>query len=218
MAARVTTARPDFRLSSSGYAELARMEGNVPYVYDDLRLGPLRPLTSYAEARGTPTIGLGVAIQSEADRQKYAVYLTRSATPAELELINRTKLAEFEHSLNAKLAGAALTQGMFDALFSLMWNAGPNNSALRQAIEAVRAGNYAAAQQAIASGPTTSKGRVLEVLVRRRAKEAQMFAAEVAAEASEAVAGVQKNPWPYLAAVGLVTGAAFLTVRLLAAR
>lgn len=209
-----TSAGPEFHLSPAGYAVLARLEGNIPYVYDDLRVGPLRPLTSYAEARGTPTIGLGVAIQSEADRQKYAVFLTRRATPAELEAINRTRLAEFEQKLSARLAGARLTQGMFDALFLLMWNTGAGGAALNRAIAALKLGDYAAAQQAIATGPVTSRGQVLEALVRRRALEAQMFAESVEATAEKVAGTIKKNPWPYLGAVGVIAALTFAAARI----
>lgn len=211
------SAPAQFRLSKQGYAELLRTEANLPFIYDDLRTGPARPLNSYDEANGTPTMGIGVAIQGEEARQKYAKYLGRQIPADELEEINRLKLAEFEGYLNRKLAGAKFSQAMFDALFSLMWNTGPNSGAVNAATAAVQRGDYAAAQQAIANGPTTSKGKVLEGLVQRRAREAARFAAEglsdfvqMSAAAGEAV---KRNPIPYIFGATLIAGTTFFLTR-----
>jgi GH24 family phage-related lysozyme (muramidase) len=150
-------ANPQLHLSKQGYAELLRTEANLPFIYDDLRTGAARPLNTYEEARGTPTMGIGVAIQGEAARQQYAKYLGKQIPAAELEEINRLKLAEFEANLNKKLVGAKLSQAMYDALFSLMWNTGPNSSWVKNATNAVKAGDYAAAQQTIANAPLRRK-------------------------------------------------------------
>jgi GH24 family phage-related lysozyme (muramidase) len=217
--AAAAPANPQFHLSKKGYDELVRTEANVPFIYDDLRTGALRPLNSYEEARGTPTMGIGVAIQGEAARQQYAKYLGKQIPAAELEQINRLKLAEFENSLNRKLVGARLSQAMFDALFSLAWNTGPNSYSVNSATEAVRRGDYAAAQKAIASGPVTSKGQVIQGLVTRRAREAALFAEEglenFVAAAQQAAGAVSKNPLPFIAGALMVAGTTFfLTKRL----
>lgn len=198
-----------YHLSPEGYAALAKEEGNIAFIYDDLRTGPLRPLRSYDEARGTPTIGLGVAIQSAADRAKYAVYLTRQATPDELLAINSAKLAEMEAHLNKRLDGILLTQPMFDALFSFQWNVGPYSKHLLKAIDALRVGDYAAAQQAIADGPKTSKGITLPALAARRMREAAIFAREGLAAAAPAVV----DGLPMLLSVAAVAVGTFFLVR-----
>ena len=82
--AAAAPATPKFHLSKRGYDELVRAEANVDFIYDDLRTGALRPLNAYEEARGTPTMGIGVAIQSEAARQQYAKYLVSASPPRSL--------------------------------------------------------------------------------------------------------------------------------------
>jgi GH24 family phage-related lysozyme (muramidase) len=203
----------NYHLSSEGYAELAKAEGNIPFIYDDLRTGALKPLRSYEGIRGTPTIGLGVAIQSAADREKYAVFLTRNATPEELRKINDAKLAEFEAHLNRRLDGIALTQPMFDALFSFQWNVGPYSKHIVQAVEALRAGDYAAAQQVIANGPKTSKGILLPALAARRLKEAALFAREGLTAKAHAAVDTAANSLPMLISVFAVSVGTFFLVR-----
>jgi GH24 family phage-related lysozyme (muramidase) len=201
-----------------------RAEANVPFIYDDLRKGPLRPLSTYEEANGTPTMGIGVAIQGAAARQQYAKYLGKQIPPDELEQINRLKLSQFEGYLNKHLVGARLSQAMYDALFSLMWNTGPNSSAILKATDAIRRGDYQAAQHEIANGPITSKGRVLDTLVRRRAEEAARFAEEgldrfrdAAAAlpelAKQAALDFNKSPIPYIIGVVLIAGTTFFFTR-----
>ena len=209
-----------FRLSARGYADLLRAEANIPFIYDDLRTGPLRPLNAYEEANGTPTIGIGVAIQGEAARQQFARYLGQKIPPDELEKINRIKLNEFESSLNRKLVGAKLSQAMFDALFSLSWNTGQNSASVIRATDAIKRGDYAAAQQAIATGPITSKGRVLDTLVRRRATEAARFAEEgldnfrdLAETAMASVSKAKQNPIFFALGISLIAGTTFLFTR-----
>jgi GH24 family phage-related lysozyme (muramidase) len=208
---------PSYHLSKRGYDDLTKTEANIPFIYDDKHSGPVSPLNSYAEARGTPTIGVGVAIQTEAARQQFEQYLGTRVPPDVLEQINRAKITEFEAKLNQKLTGVNLSQAMYDALFSLMWNAGPGNGALNRAIDAIRRGDYAAAQQEIANGPVTSKGELMEGLVRRRAAEARRFAEEGLSDfqgmASEAAEVVKRNPIPFLMSVAVVAGTAFFLVR-----
>lgn len=208
---------PSFKLSAAGYQSLLKEEGNIPFIYDDLRTGPLKPLTSYDQARGTPTIGLGVAIQGEAMRQEFAPFLSRRATPEELERINSSKIAKFERDVNGQLGDAHLSQAMYDALFSLAWNTGPFSRSVKATIEAIKRGDYAAAQQAIASGPTTSKGMVIQTLVKRRAREAAAFAAEglsgFQAAGRQLLTDMQASPLPYLVGVGVLATATFLLVR-----
>jgi GH24 family phage-related lysozyme (muramidase) len=210
-------ANPQLHLSKQGYAELLRTEANLPFIYDDLRTGAARPLNTYEEARGTPTMGIGVAIQGEAARQQYAKYLGKQIPAAELEEINRLKLAEFEANLNKKLVGAKLSQAMYDALFSLMWNTGPNSSWVKNATNAVKAGDYAAAQQTIANGPVTSKGQLVSGLVTRRAREAAMFASEGLTDfvsmTRSAADVATRNPIPFVLAALTVSGTTFFLVR-----
>jgi GH24 family phage-related lysozyme (muramidase) len=214
-----TSATPNYRLSSAGYKEVLKTEGNIPYVYDDQRTGPLRPLRSYDEAIGTPTIGIGVAINSPERRKQFEVFLTRQATPEELETINRVKLDEYMRSLNKRLGPVKISQSMYDALFSLYWN---SYSGAYPVIEAVKRGDYEGAVQAIKNGPKTARqadgsSKYSEGLARRRMNEAALFAKEGLKDfvvmGEEAAESVRRNPVPYLFGVTLVAGTTFFLTR-----
>jgi len=173
MAAAEVLAPAKFKLSKRGYDDLVHHEGNRLAVYDD-KTG--KPINSYEEARGYPTIGLGIQIDTPEEREKFRPYLGgRKADPALIEAANRENIARFENDLNRKLAGAKLTQSMFDALFSLAWNTGAARQCVKNAISAILAEDYPAAQAAIATGPQSSKGVKLAGLVKRRGAEALRF-------------------------------------------
>ena len=88
---------------------------------------------------------------------------------------------------------------------------------MKNATNAVKAGDYAAAQQVIANGPITSKGQLVSGLVTRRAREAAMFAAEgltgFASLTREAAEAATRNPLPFLTGALLVSGTTFVLVR-----
>lgn len=163
-----------YRLSSSGYADLLRTEGNRRAVYDDYTSGPIN---SYEEARGTPTIGLGLAIQSAADREKFRPYLGGVKAPQEfIDAENQRKIGYFERALNSMLGSAKVTEAMFDALFSLAWNAGEGSYAVKNAVAAILRRDYKGAQKAIAEGPTHGVGKgYMPELAARRQREAAAF-------------------------------------------
>lgn len=164
-----------FRLSRAGLERLMKHEGNVLHVYDDRVMGS-KP-ASYKDVKGFPTIGMGILIDTDEERKKFEPYLNGVDAPASLiDNENKKKIATFEGTLNRKLgANAKLTQSMYDALFSMYWNT-PRFT--EPVIDAVRKGDYAGAQAAIANGPTTSKGEVVQGLVARRKAEAELFGAE----------------------------------------
>ena len=60
-------------VSPAGLELIMKEEGFRPFVYDDLNSKV--PLASYESSRGTPTIGVGHAIQSGPDRQRFRKYL-----------------------------------------------------------------------------------------------------------------------------------------------
>ena len=165
-----------FRLSSQGYRDLAALEGNIRYVYDD-RTG--KPLSSYESAVGFPTIGLGVLIDTPEKREMFRPYLNGvQASASFIDQVNQSLITKWEDTLNAALSGAKLTQSMFDALFSLAWNTGVNSKWVQSVIANIRVGDYGSAALAIANGPITSGGSVIAGLVTRRAKEAARFVAD----------------------------------------
>lgn len=165
------------RISSDGYQELLRTEGNRLAIYDD-KTG--QPINAYEDSVGTPTIGLGLAIQNAADREKYRPYLGgRKADQGFIDSENKKKIASFEGQLNGMLGSSLVTQAMFDALFSLAWNTGPGSTSVKNTVAAILRKDYAAAQQAIANGPTRGVGiGYMPALAARRAKEAAAFMAQ----------------------------------------
>lgn len=219
-----------YKLSDAGYKNLLKEEGNRLAVYDD---ATGKPIPSYEAAKGYPTIGLGILI-TDALKDKFRPYLNGAkASPEFMDGENKKKIAEFENSLNKKLGGVALTGSMFDALFSLAWNTGTNSKTVNKVIALAKEKKYKEAADAIANGPQTSKGKKLDVLVKRRAKEAQHFLAEgfeaVAKKVEEAsdVArkvyrkyGVFDDPmtWIYIATAITIGGLAFKRHRLRSGR
>lgn len=166
-----------YRLSYEGQYHLLQTENNIPYVYDDKRKKGDPPLARYEDARGYPTIGLGIRIDTEEEREAFRPYLNgRSASEDFIASWNAKIIGQFESDLNRKLGLAELNPNQFDALFSLAWNTGVNSDVVAAVISACKKGDYAAAVDAIEHGPVTSKGEVLPGLVKRRAEEAALFA------------------------------------------
>lgn len=171
-----------YKLSPAGLEDLKKMEGVRYAVYDD-KTG--KPINSYEEAGGTPTIGMGLAIQDAAAREKYRPYLGGKKAPQNvMDEANRQKVAEFEAALNKKLGTARLTQSMFDAIFHFAWNVGTNSKHVAKIVAAVTKTDdkgkpkpdYEAAKTAIAEGPKSGVGiGYMEALAKRRAKEAELF-------------------------------------------
>lgn len=77
-------------------------------------------------------------------------------------------------SFRAKIK-VEITQSMWDALVSHAFNTGPNAKSVAAAISAINAQAWEEAARALANGPTTSKGKTLAGLVKRRAAEAAWF-------------------------------------------
>lgn len=174
-----------YKLSAKGLEELKKMEGVRYAVYDD-KTG--KPINSYEQAGGTPTIGMGLAILSAADREKYRPYLGGNKAPqAVIDEANRQKVAQFEAILNQKIGNVRLTPAMFDAIFHFSWNVGTGSRHVTKIVESLSEKDekgkskpdYEGAKTAIANGPTHGVGiGYIEALAKRRAKEAQLFLSE----------------------------------------
>lgn len=171
-----------FKLSQIGRDTLKSHEGIVPYVYDDKRGARYKP-TSWSDFQGYPTIGMGRLIQPS-EFARFTPYLNGNRmSDSDLAVLIEDTIRPRETQLNKLVGDAPITQSMFDALFSLMYNTGAGNSSFKAAIRALTqrdekgnwAPDYVAAQAAIANGPVTSKGQVLAGLVRRRKEEALRF-------------------------------------------
>lgn len=173
------------KLSDAGLEELRRTEGVRGQVYDD---ATGKTVASFEEVKGYPTIALGRLIRPE-ERARFARYLggREKLAGEELVAVVRETIEPRERQLTSLLTSPA-TQGQFDALFSLAFNTGFGNRSFKAAVAAHNAGDHAAAARAIAAGPTTSKGRTLTGLVKRRAREAAAYAAAAGRAAGAAVA------------------------------
>ena len=155
--------------------ELKKHEGVRSQVYDDITS---KPVASYAEVKGAPTIALGKKIQ-EHERETFKQYLKgKSQLVGEaLNSVIRDTIMPREKKL-AGLIKVPVTQSMFDAIFSLAFNTGFGHKSFKDALAKLNAGDYKGAQAAIASGPQSSKGKKLPGLVKRRAFVAELFMRE----------------------------------------
>ena len=208
-----------YRLSDSGLSELKRVEGVRYAVYDD-KTG--KPINSYEEAGGTPTIGMGLAIQNAEDREKYRPYLGNRKAPADvIDAANKQKVAQFESRVNSLLGPVALTQSMFDAIFHFAWNVGTNSSYLKKVAAALQEtdakgkikSNYTAAQKAIADGPKTGVGiGYMPQLAQRRANEAALFMSQ-GLPSGFSIDRVLRSPFFYVGILGFVGGVLAVGVR-----
>lgn len=151
---------------------LMQTEGYRDQVYDDATGGIVG---SYAEVSGYPTIGVGHYITAD-QRDRFAPYLRGGPrmSQSEVTALFREDVSRFENEIRPRIT-QPFTQSMWDSLISLAYNTGSNSSSVKSAVSAINNLDYAAAQRAIASGPTTSKGRTVAGLVKRRAEEAAWF-------------------------------------------
>jgi len=160
------------KIDKKGLQELIKTEGYRDQVYDD-RTG--KKVSAYSLVQGYPTIGVGHLIK-DSEKDKYAKYLLggKKMSKSEVMSLLSTDVERFEKSMRPKIK-EPLTQSMWNALVSLAFNAGAGSYAVRNAITAINLKDYDGAAKAIMNGPTTSKGRTLEGLVKRRRAEAMMF-------------------------------------------
>jgi GH24 family phage-related lysozyme (muramidase) len=97
-------------------------------------------------------------------------------TQEEIQKLLLEDLASRIRSLNNRLK-AEVTQNMFDALLSMMFNTGEGNSFFKKAVSLTNQKKYQEAANMISSGPVTSKGKVFAGLVRRRKNESDTYIA-----------------------------------------
>ena len=159
----VTTGSADFQrpgdmtISRDGLKALIRAEGARYVVYDDSNG---KPIASYAEAQGYPTIGVGHLIKTN-ERDKFAPFLkgVGQMDDNQVQKLLMEDLGPRIRALNNMLK-VEVTQDHFDALLSMMFNTGAGNRFFKRAIELTNQKKYDEAAQTIRSGPTTSKGKV----------------------------------------------------------
>ena len=199
-------------VSDYALAELRRMEGAIPYVYDDQggKYPPAR-VTSFNAVKGYPTIGVGHRIYPS-EQARFAAYLA-GGSDLPVEQINALLREDIEarvaKTLRPKIQ-RAISQSMWVALVLQAFNTGPNTNALSRTVDAINVGDYDAAADALASGATTSKGKTLEGLVRRRQAEVQLFLQGL----EEEVAELATQPWVWAVAGGITLVSVLALVKL----
>ncbi len=163
-------------ISSWALDNLIDLEGSIPYVYDDGDgTWPKKRISSFSTI-GYPTIGVGHRIYPN-EQERFRPYLAggRDLSDSEIESLLRDDVEKRAAApLRAKIT-APLTQSMWDAIVTQAFNTGPNTSTLSKVIALVNSGDWTGAQTALANAPVTSKGKVLDALVKRRAYEASLF-------------------------------------------
>jgi lysozyme len=163
------------KISPTFFAHLKKTEAIRKIVYDD---ATGKEVASYAEVKGAPTIAVGKKIQPH-EQNTFKKHLKGGTKldGAALETVIQETITPREAFLTKKLT-VPVTQGMFDALFSFMYNTGEYAKTFKNVLAKVNAGDYKGAHEAIAKGPTTSGGKTMSGLVKRRAHEAELFASE----------------------------------------
>lgn len=172
-----------YTLSAAGLNFLKEVEGNIPYIYDDKTK---KRVMRWADVRGYPTVGLGVKIEQQ-DRPRFEKWLGKTIPQEELDRINEEKIEVYTDILNKKIREAGINDAAspvrlhpsaVDVLYSYAWNTGLFSNWLSTLLELYAAKDRDGAVAHIQRGPTTSKGKVLEGLVKRRNREASILAAE----------------------------------------
>lgn len=181
--APVTDAWTPYTLSVAGLNFLKEVEGNIPYIYDDKTK---KRVLRWSDVRGYPTVGLGVKIEQQ-DRPRFERWLGKTIPQESLDQINKEKIEVYTDILNKKIRDAGISdaaafvrlhQSAVDVLFSYAWNTGLYSNWLSTLLDLYAAKDRDGAVAHIQSGPTTSKGKVLEGLVKRRNREAAIIASE----------------------------------------
>lgn len=122
--------------------------------------------TPYNDGFGFMTIGYGHRIKAN---ERF----TRLSESEALQLLSNDVI--WAQSAVNNLVQVPLTQSMFDALTSLVFNWGEPNFRSSQLLQKLNAGDYHGAAQRLSEHPITSAGQVAPGLVRRRREESTMF-------------------------------------------
>ena len=160
------------RFSKKGREELIKSEGVRKQVYDDWTG---RIVSSYSQVTGFPTIGVGHLI-NEDEKNKWKKYFKggKELTSLQIDQLLKKDILRFTKPLNKELK-APVTQQMYDALVSYSFNVGNNSSWRRKIINKINEKDYNGAAEIMGMYPTTSRGEVMSGLVKRRAKERDLF-------------------------------------------
>ena len=160
------------KISKHGREELIKSEGVRKQVYDDWTGGIV---SSYSSVTGFPTIGVGHLIKDD-ERNKYQSYMKggKELTSLQVDQLLKKDIKRFTKPLNDELK-EPVTQQRYDALVSYSFNVGNNSSWRRKIINKINEKDYDGAAEIMGLYPNTSKGNVLTGLIKRRAKERDLF-------------------------------------------
>ena len=181
------TAKQEFK-SASQYEDISREiqifikggEGYRSQIYDD---DGGAPISSYDQAKGTPTIGIGHAIFS-GERSKYKDYLvggTKKMGKNEALELFRRDVAKHTKLFKSQLK-APITHNMFVALASYCFNTGPGglnkykDSKGVSITQLINSKRYNDAARVISLQPRTGKNiGYMAGLEKRRHEESKLF-------------------------------------------
>lgn len=123
-------------------------------------------LTRYIDQGGYPTIGWGHKLRGGENYQ--------TIDQATADQLLQNDLASAVNAVNS-LVRVPLTQAMFDALVSYVFNWGIGNFQASSTLKYLNAGDYSRTANRIKEWPITTSGQVSNGLIRRRGDEAALF-------------------------------------------
>ena len=160
------------KTTDRGVKFIAKHEGAVKqsglhWMYDD---ATGKPVDSYEECKGFPTIGYGHLVTE--DEQSQGLYLEGIDEAGALELLSGD-LTAAEDIVN-KLVVVELNEDQFDALVDFTFNVGGGNLKSSTLLKFLNQGNFDAVPEQMLRW-NKSKGKVMEGLNRRRTDEGELF-------------------------------------------
>jgi RHS repeat-associated protein len=168
----------DTNTSQAGIEFIMQVEGLELQLYNDGN-NPLTESENYYDTtgigKGNCTIGYGYLIHAgpcNGDPTELP-YVNGISELQARELLMMIVNASEEHIRS--LVDVKLTQHMFDALVSLVYNWGDKNFAASAKLTMLNGGNYVGMAQDLLRGPITANGVISPGLVRRRELELRIF-------------------------------------------
>lgn len=155
-------------ISENGIEFIAEFEGCRLSAYDDLQ--PYKTLDANTKILGTLTIGIGHIGNVDGKKITWNTKITKTKAYR----LFRSDIEPRAEKLKS-LINTTITQNMFDALLSYAYNCGFGNQHFVNAINLINKGKFKSAAKEIKNGTCTSKGVVLNGLVRRRNAEYELF-------------------------------------------
>lgn len=155
-------------ISDNGIEFIAGFEGCRLSAYDDLQ--PSLILTAKTKIKGTLTIGIGHTGRIDGKAISWNSTITKDKAYDLFKQDISSRITQLNSQLKVRV-----TQNMFDALLSYVYNCGFGNNHYIKAINYINNGDFVNASLEIKNGTNTSKGIVLAGLTRRRNAEYELF-------------------------------------------